>query len=72
MIFFFLDIRFHGKTINVNSAHSNDNDESLRELIFRSYLRYEPEQEHLLDQLLRKRFFSISNTMFLRTIFFDG
>ena len=42
--------------ITINSAHSNDDDEHLRELIFRTYFRGEPEQEQVLDELLRKRF----------------
>jgi len=55
-MFFFCIIRFHEKSITINSAHSNDEDENLREFIFRTYFRFEPEQEHLLDELLRKRF----------------
>ncbi|CAF0810026.1 unnamed protein product [Rotaria sp. Silwood1] len=49
-------MRFHDKTITINSAHSNDDDENVRELIFRNYFRFEPEQEQLLDELLRKRY----------------
>lgn len=48
--------RFHTKTITINSAHSNDDDETLRELIFRNYFRYDQQQEQILDDLLRKRF----------------
>jgi hypothetical protein len=47
--------RFDQKSITINSAHSNDDDENLREFIFRTYFRFEPEQEQLLDELLRKR-----------------
>ena len=42
--------------ITINSAHSNDDDEHLREFIFRTYFRGEPEQQQVLDELLRKRF----------------
>jgi hypothetical protein len=52
----FLNIRFNEKIITINSAHSNDDNENLREFIFRTYFRYDAEQEQLLDELLRKRF----------------
>ncbi|CAF3464210.1 unnamed protein product [Rotaria socialis] len=48
--------RFYDKTITINSAHSSDDDENLREFIFRSYFRFEPDQEQILDALLRKRY----------------
>ncbi|CAF3504183.1 unnamed protein product [Adineta steineri] len=48
--------RFNEKAITINSAHSNDDDENLREFIFRQYFRYEPEQERYLDELLHKRY----------------
>ena len=42
--------------MTINSAYSNDNDENLREFIYRTYFRFESEQEQFLDQLLLKRF----------------
>ena len=48
--------RFHGRTLAINTAHSIDDDEKLREFIYRTYFRFESEQEQLLDELLRKRF----------------
>lgn len=46
---------FHGRTLSINTAHSTDDNEKLREFIFRTYFRFEAEQEQLLDELLRKR-----------------
>ena len=48
--------RFHGRTLTINTAHSIDDDENLREFIFRTYFRSDADQEQLLDELLRKRF----------------
>lgn len=52
----YLNIRFHGKAITIHTAHSSDDDESLREFVFRTYFRFEPEQHQILDELLKKRF----------------
>ncbi|UJR25376.1 hypothetical protein I4U23_006724 [Adineta vaga] len=49
-------MRFDEKTITIQSAYSNDDDEELREFIFRTYFRFDPEQEQFLDELLRKRY----------------
>ena len=56
MFFVFLFVRFSGRSITIKSAHSIDDDEQLREFIFRTYFRFEAEQEQWLDHLLRKRF----------------
>ncbi|CAF1408537.1 unnamed protein product [Adineta ricciae] len=48
--------RFDERSITINSAHSSDCDEDVREFVFRTYFRYEPEQEQCLDELLRKRY----------------